>query len=175
MIEEYDREVSARRHPLLPGGSCTPTVVRGGVKENAVPDYCELSVDRRLLPGETSEGELEALRARLERIKQADPEFDFELSAAPYPFEPAEIDPGSRFAEQVLDVVEEVTGERSEIYGTPFGSDVRNLVNDAGIEAITFGAGNVAECHCPDERIAIAQVRDAALVTAKVAGDRLLS
>jgi succinyl-diaminopimelate desuccinylase len=46
---------------------------------------------------------------------------------------------------------------------------VRNLINDAGMEAITFGPGNVAECHCADERVSIDQLADAALVTAQVA------
>ena len=174
VVETYEHEIKKRAHPLLPSGSCTPTVLRAGVKENAVADYCDLSVDRRLLPGETVDGEMNELKGRLERIKDSDPDFDFEISVLPYPFEPAEIDPSSEFAGQVLDAVEEVTGHRTEIYGTPYGSDVRNLVNDAGIEAITFGPGDVAECHCPNERVSVRQVRDAALVTAKIAADLLL-
>ncbi len=174
VVEAYEHEVKKRTHPLLPSGSCTPTVLRAGVKENAVADYCELSVDRRLLPGETVDGEMMELEARLARIKDFDPDFDFEISVVPYPFEPAEIDPSSKFAGRVLDAVEKVTGSRTEIYGTPYGSDVRNLINDGGIEAITFGPGDVAECHCPNERVSIHQVRDAARVTAKVAADLLL-
>ncbi len=175
VVEAYEHEVKKRKHPLLPSGSCTPTVLRAGVKENAVADYCELSVDRRLLPGETVDGEMMELQARLARIKHSDPDFDFEISVVPYPFEPAEIDPSSDFAGRVLGAVEEVTGSRTEICGTPYSSDVRNLVNDAGIEAITFGPGDAAECHCPDERVSIQQVRDAARVTAKVAADLLLN
>jgi succinyl-diaminopimelate desuccinylase len=174
VIEAYDREIKDRTHPLLPSGSCTPTVVRAGVKHNAVADYCDISVDRRLLPGETVSGELEEIRSRLERIKMDDPAFEFELSIVPHPFEPAEIDSGSAFAKQVLGTVEAVTGKATEIWGTPYGSDVRNLVNDAGIEAITFGPGDVTECHCPNERVSITQLRDAARVTAKVAIDLLL-
>ena len=48
------------------------------------------------------------------------------------------------------------------MYGTPYASDVRNLVNDAGIEAVTFGAGDIAWTHCVDERIAIAELETAA-------------
>jgi succinyl-diaminopimelate desuccinylase len=173
-VEEYERDVQKRTHPLLPGGTCTPTVIRAGIKENAVPDYCDVTLDRRLLPGETVEGELEELRSRLERIKDAEPSFEFELTTLPFAFEPAEIDPSSKFARQVLQAVQAVTGESPPITGTPYGSDVRNLVNDAGIEAVTFGPGNVAECHCVDERVALSQVRDAALVTAKVAAELLL-
>jgi succinyl-diaminopimelate desuccinylase len=172
VLRAYEDDIKKRHHTLLGSGICTPTVVRGGVKENAVADYCDLSLDRRLIPGETAEGELEEIRARLSELRERDPDFDFELSYSSY-FAPAEIDQGSAFAKQVLATVEEVTGAPTEIYGTPFGSDVRNLVNDAGIEAVTFGAGNVAECHCPNERLSLDQLRSAALVTAKVAADLL--
>ena len=37
-LDDYDDECARRQHPLLPGGSCTPTVLQRGVKENAVAD-----------------------------------------------------------------------------------------------------------------------------------------
>ena len=174
-LAAYDAEIKQRSHPLLPGASCTPTVVRGGVKENAVADYCELLLDRRLLPGETVDGELVAMSDRLEQLKGDDPDFDFEIAPFEYAFAPAEIPADSPFAARVVEAAERVTGERPEIFGTPYASDVRTLVNDAGIEAVTFGPGDVAECHCADERVSIQQVRDAARVTAKVAADLLLN
>lgn len=169
MIEAYDSEVRAKPHALLPGGSCTPTVVRAGVKENAVADYCDLLLDRRLLPGETIAGELAELQRRADAIKRSDPDFECDVSSFEYGFEPAEIDADSRFAALVADVVGDVTGSRAEIYGTPYASDVRNLVNDAGMEAITFGPGNVAECHCANERVSVRELRLAAEVLARVA------
>lgn len=173
-IQEYEAEIATREHALCPGGSCTPTIIRSGVKENAVPDYTEVTVDRRLIPGETVDGELRALEARLANIRADNPDFDFEIRRWERAFEPAEIDQGSAFARQVADTVADVTGAPCEIYGTPYSSDVRNLVNDAGIEAITFGAGNVAECHCANERLSVEQLRHAAVATARVARDLLL-
>jgi succinyl-diaminopimelate desuccinylase len=172
-VEEYDRELRQRPHALLPAASCTPTVIRAGVKENAVPDYCDVSFDRRLLPGETVDGALDELRSRFERIRSTDPEFDFELSRAKYAFAPAEISTDSAFARQVAATAHEVTGAPPEIVGTAYSSDVHNLVNDAGMEAITFGPGNVAECHCANERVAVDQLTGAAAVIARVATDLL--
>jgi succinyl-diaminopimelate desuccinylase len=174
-VEEYEREIKKRSHPLLPPGSCTPTVIRSGVKDNAVPDFCDVSFDRRLIPGETIDGELAELRARLERIRDGDPDFEFELTRARYAFSPAEISPESAFARRVAEAAQEVTGAEApgEIIGTTYASDVRNLVNDAGMEAITFGPGNVAECHCANERVALDQLSNAALVVARVASDVL--
>jgi succinyl-diaminopimelate desuccinylase len=173
-IKEYEADVTTRQHSLCPGGSCTPTVVSGGVKENAVSDYVDVTVDRRLIPGETVDGELEDMRGRLQAVQAADPEFDFEVRLWDKYFEPAEIAEDSPFARQMAGIVERVTGTECEIYGTPYSSDVRNLVNDAGMEAITFGAGNVAECHCANERISVDQVRAAAIATATIARELLL-
>jgi succinyl-diaminopimelate desuccinylase len=164
-LEAYDADVRAKEHPLLPGGSCTPTVLHAGVKENAVADSCELLLDRRLLPGETVEGELAEIQARLARI----PDLRAEVSVIGLPFAPAEIDHDSAFAAEVARTVAETTGRDGAVIGTPFASDVRNLVNDAGIEAITLGPGNVAECHCVDERVSIAELTDAARAIAAVA------
>ncbi|MEA2320916.1 MAG: succinyl-diaminopimelate desuccinylase [Solirubrobacteraceae bacterium] len=173
-IETYDRDVRAKPHPLLPGGSCTPTVVRAGVKENAVADHCDLLLDRRLLPGETIDGELEELRARIAQASRGVEGFEAEVTRFELGFEPAEIDHDSAFAKSVAATVGEVTGQAAEIYGTPYASDVRNLVNDAGMEAITFGPGNVAECHCANERVSLQQLRQASEVLAKVAQDLIL-
>jgi succinyl-diaminopimelate desuccinylase len=173
-VEAYDHDVRAKAHPLLPGGSCTPTVLRAGVKENAVADICELFVDRRLIPGETVARELAELRARVARLRAGDDEFECDVDVVGFPFEAAEIAADSPFAAEVARTVGEVTQREGVVVGTPFASDVRNLVNDAGIEAITFGPGNVAECHCADERVAVDQLVDTAAVIAAVARKQLM-
>jgi succinyl-diaminopimelate desuccinylase len=174
VVQDYDREAAVMEHPLLPGGSCEPTVVRAGVKENTIPEVCELYVDRRLLPGESVETELAALDGRLEICRGGEVTVKVSMSDTSHPFEPAEIPATSQFAADVAAAAERVTGQRRELCGTPYSSDVRNLINDAGIEAVTFGPGNVAECHCADERVAIDQLRDAARVIAEVARTLLL-
>jgi succinyl-diaminopimelate desuccinylase len=169
VLERYDADIRSRPHPLLPGGSCTPTITRGGVKENAVPDSVEMFLDRRLLPGETVEAELADLRARLSRI----PELDFTIDVVGLPFEAAEIAQDSGWAQRVSAAVGTLTDRSPVIMGTPYASDVRNLVNDGGIEAVTFGPGNVAECHCVDERVAVSELHDAAAVIAQLSREML--
>jgi succinyl-diaminopimelate desuccinylase len=167
-IEAYDRELSAQPHPFLPGGSITPTVVHGGVKENAVGDSCELILDRRLLPSEDAQLELDAIRKRLDPIRADDPQFEYELSHVVPPLDGAEIDKDATLVGIVKRVSESILGSEPVVNGSPYGSDVRNLVVDAGIEALTFGPGNILETHCVDERVELRQVRDAALVIAGV-------
>ena len=74
----------------------------------------------------------------------------------------------------MLTAVSEVTGEPSEVWGAPFSSDVRNLVNDAAMIAVTFGPGDTRFCHCPDERVPIAELEQASVTIAKVVTDLLV-
>ena len=173
-LEKYRDDLETRSHPLLSHGSCTPTVVSGGVTPNAVPDSIDLWVDRRLIPGETVESELQEVTSRVMSARPADSEIEVEVSVAYNRFEPAEISEDSPLIDQLVRSVGRVTGSPGEVYGAPFSSDVRNLVNDAGIEAVNFGPGNVAECHCADERVELDQLAIAANVLADAAAELLI-
>ncbi len=168
-LEQYKTDLEKRNHPLLSHGSCTPTVIQGGVVPNAVPDTIDLYVDRRLIPGETVDGELQDVTQRILAARPADSKVEVEVSVAYNRFEPAEISPDSPLIHHLVNSVETVTGTPGDVYGAPFSSDVRNLVNDAGIDAVNFGPGNVEECHCPNERVEIKQLENCARVIADVA------
>ena len=174
-LESYRHDLTQRRHPLLGSGSCTPTVVSGGVTPNAVSDSVDLYVDRRLVPGETVEREVQQVTQRILAARPEDSEVGVEVTVAYNRFEPAEIPVGSSLVRRMVHSVERVTGRPGEVYGAPFSSDVRNLVNDAGIEAVNFGPGNVAECHCANERVEVRQLEGAAKVIADLATDLLMS
>ena len=173
-LEDYKIDLEKQKHPLLKHGSCTPTVVKGGVIPNAVSDTMELWVDRRLIPGETVDGELKKLTERIMAARPADSKVEVEVDVAYNRFDPAEISPDAPLVQQLVSSVETVTGTPGEVYGAPFSSDVRNLVNDAGIDAVNFGPGNVVECHCPNERVKIEQLENCARVIVDVAENMLM-
>ena len=158
-LRRYSEEITSRTHPLLGHPICTVTMVEAGAEHNAIPDGCELTIDRRMIPGETNEGVEEELRKLVTDAIAAHNGISAELEPIHYPFEAAEIPAESTFIETVGRTVSEVTGSPAAIIGTPYGSDVRNLVNDAKMEAITFGAGDISLCHCPDERQSLQQLR----------------
>ena len=174
-LEGYRADLEQRRHHLLGSGSCTPTVVQSGVTPNAVSDSVELFVDRRLVPGETIEHEVQQVTERILAARPPGSEVGVEVTVAYNRFEPAEIAVGSPLVQRLVRSVENVTGTPGEVYGAPFSSDVRNLVNDAGIEAVNFGPGNVAECHCADERVEVRQLESAARIIADLANDLLMT
>ncbi|MFN8161750.1 MAG: M20 family metallopeptidase [Solirubrobacterales bacterium] len=173
-LAAYDAELQKRSHPLLGHPICTVTMVSAGAEHNAVPDTCEVTVDRRLIPGETREMVHGELRGLVAAAVNGAAGVKASVEEIHHPFEPAEVPSESPFIDTVDRAVRQVTGEPGRIIGTPYGSDVRNLVNDAGMEAITFGAGNVSMCHCADERQSVESLRQATIVMALVAADLLI-
>jgi succinyl-diaminopimelate desuccinylase len=161
----YEQTIQQRPpHPLFPPSTCTPTMARAGVQQNAVPDSCELVVDRRLRPGETPEqvhGELERVVAHALGDQQA---ITAVVEPWHHPFAASEIAPDAQLVQVLARTVTEATGKPARLVGTPYGSDVRNLINDAGIEAVTFGPGDVALAHAPNEHLPVAELEQAAMV-----------
>ena len=168
-LRRYSEVLTSRTHPLLGHPICTVTMVEAGAEHNAIPDDCELTIDRRMIPGESNEEVEEEIRKLVAEAVAGHDGISAELVPIHHPFEAAEIATESPFIESVDRAVSEVTGEPAAIFGTPYGSDVRNLVNDAKMEAITFGAGDMTLCHCPDERQSLEQLRQASTVMAMVA------
>ena len=154
----------ARRHNLTLSsdrGSWTVTNVHSGVFASAIPDRCDVLIDRRLLPNESVAASEKRCR---ELVAAAIPsaQWTVEIDEGEGIYEPAEVSPQAEVVRRLQAAIAATTGGIGPVYGTPYASDVRNLVNDAGIEAVTFGAGDIAWTHCVDERIAITELETAA-------------
>jgi succinyl-diaminopimelate desuccinylase len=173
-IRAEDADARARPHPLLDGGTCTATMVDAGTKENVVPERCTVVVDRRLLPGETPESALATLDARVREALGAADGLSVETEVVGYAFAPAEVAADDDVVTALQAAATSVTGRALPLWGTPYSSDVRNLVNDAGIRAVTFGPGSIDLAHAPDESVPLDEVHTAAQVLAAFAAQQLL-
>lgn len=167
-LDGYRREIAERGHPVLGAGSCTVTMVHAGEQANVVPASCELVLDRRLVPGEDGEQELGRLRAALAGLPVA-------VELLERGFAPSETRPDSPFAALVREHAAAVTGEDRPFWGTPYASDVRNLINDAGIDAVTFGPGEIDLAHAVDEHVELDELAAAAQVIERVADSVLFA
>ena len=49
------------------------TTIKGGDKIQLVPDYCEMTLDRRIIPEETVEEVKDEILAKLEQLKEKKP------------------------------------------------------------------------------------------------------
>jgi succinyl-diaminopimelate desuccinylase len=165
-LARYASSLQSQTHPLLGSPTCSVTRLHAGAQHNALPDYADITVDRRLLPGEAVETVQRELDRLIDDAGCRRDGYTSTIEVIHHPFAPAETSADTPFVELMQRTRERVVGERGPITGTTFGSDVRNLIHDAGMEAVTFGAGDPANCHCVDEHLPISDLRQAALTLA---------
>ena len=67
-LHGYHRDLSQRRHPMVGFPTCNIGVIRGGSADNAVPDSCELKLDRRMIPREDPAAVQHELQAVLDSV-----------------------------------------------------------------------------------------------------------
>ena len=158
-VEEYaDRLRAAPPDPLLGPPTLSVGRVTGGVSPNTVPDFCRIDVDRRLIPGENPAATVADLSAFL----RAYPGIDFPFAAsepklACPPLSPAN---SGELVQRLGTAIDAVVG-RHEVHAVPYGTDASTLAQ-AGIPAVVFGPGDIAQAHTKDEWIDLSQLEPAA-------------
>jgi acetylornithine deacetylase len=157
VIEQFaDQLMSSLAHPRLGPPTLSVGRIEGGVSVNTVPDGCIVEIDRRLLPGEDPQaawGEFrDHLAARspvpvvVEPVWMACPAL--ETRAAP------------EWRERFGRAINAVEGKH-KVLAVPFGTDASSI-SEAGIPAVVFGPGDIAQAHTKDEWIELDQIDRAA-------------
>lgn len=142
---EYAELLRGRRHPLLGHPTINVGTIRGGNQPNIVPDRCTISVDRRMLPGETEAGVKKEMLAFLRHHGVRASLVD--LKGVPAPA--LETDPGLPWVTAFL----RATG-RKETRGVHYFCDAAILAA-GGIPCVVFGPGDIAQAHTAREWISI--------------------
>jgi acetylornithine deacetylase len=144
--------------PILGLPSLSVGRIEGGQSVNVVPDWCEIEVDRRVIPGEEAVACLEDARAILHARLGRESGIEFE---APWVNLPALAPQASAWIEPLARAIETATGRRPGVMGVPFGTDAGPL-SAGGTPCVVFGPGDIAQAHTKDEWISLEQVRLAA-------------
>lgn len=160
-FEDYNRELLHRPpHPLCGHGRFTPGVIRGGVQVNMVPDFCELEVDRRTLPGETKEGVYEEFRSRIEKVKQSFPDLVYEITEPTWLIAPNDISEEEPVVGALRRAHREVNGHDPGVQAFPAGSDAPYM----GFPTVVCGPGSIAQAHTTCEFVSLKEVAGAARI-----------
>lgn len=168
VISRLDASPSSS-HRLLGSPTWTPTMVHGGVIPSMVPGTCQVHVDRRMVPGEKVEELVATMREALVGVVD---DAVVEIAEEEGVYLPAEVQEDSIAVAHMRSALE-ICGEEIQVFGTPYSSDVRHLINQSGIEAVTFGPGRASEMHARDEFIEIDHLARAARVVATFVGSVL--
>lgn len=153
-------------HPLLAHPSFHAGTIRGGSAPSVYPDRCHLVLERRTLPGEDSTAILEEFQEALDHLRASCPEVDGRLEAGL--FRPGtEVPTDSALVRTLLGAVE-MEGVQPRVEGMTAWVDAAFL-NEAGVPAVCFGPGSIAQAHGAQEWVPVAEVEVGARVLVRFA------
>ena len=168
VLEKYAGALAASTaDPILGPPTLSVGRIEGGQSVNVVPDWCEIEVDRRLIPGEDADSAVNSVRALVEGISEK-PEH-IELSQ-PWVLMPPLAPQATRWIEPLASAIAKATSHKPRVLGVPFGTDAGPL-SEKGTPCVVFGPGDIAQAHTKDEWIDLEQVRLAAAAYFQIAVD----
>lgn len=157
-LEKLSEKLAMRTHEILPPPTLAPTVIRGGLKDNIVPDLITIQVDRRMLPGETLESCQREIEEVLDQVKEEKAGFDY--SIRPYVcLNAGYVAADSEIVKICNQVYEKAVGKKAENTYFTGGND-QNFLVDAGVPTLVFGPGSLDQAHTVDEYVSIKEMEE---------------
>ncbi|MEZ6142830.1 MAG: M20 family metallopeptidase [Zavarzinella sp.] len=152
LLQEHAQHLqSSPPHPLLGPPSLSVGKIEGGVSVNTVPDRCLIEIDRRMLPGEKAAEIHENLMKLIAQSGVPDVSVTTTLTC------PAlQPDLSQLLTQQLGASINAVVGHH-QVLAVPYGTDASTLA-EAGIPAVVFGPGDIAQAHTKDEWIELQQI-----------------
>lgn len=169
-IDEYRDDLHSRTTdaPVTPPDSrnadISATMLDAGYSENVIPDRCQATFYRVLVPGETVESARNEIDDLIDATESATGHtFDYdEIMFA----EPARVPRDCRVGETYAANIEAFYDDPDYVV-SPGSDDQRFIVNDAGIEeCIVYGPGLLDQAHVVDEYVPVEEILTATKVMA---------
>lgn len=140
-------------HELLAPPSMNLGTIRGGVKTNVVPDWCEATVDLRTVPGQDHEAIIREVRDLAAELESTTPDLRLEVHTGNN-MPPIETPLGHPLIRHAAHAVGEVVGREARVRGATYYTDGGMWV-DAKIPMVIFGPGDDKLAHQPNERVPV--------------------
>ncbi|MFH0850057.1 MAG: M20/M25/M40 family metallo-hydrolase [Candidatus Bathyarchaeota archaeon] len=143
-------------HPWIGHPMQSVNIIQGGTVTNQVPAECTITVDRRLVIGETADDVVASVKADLDGAGEGDPDWSWEILAPKddkgnWVYTPANYTPpDTPLGEAFMKAVPAALGAEPELYVEWAGSTDGRLYRQAGIQTIGFGPIGFG-AHGPDE------------------------
>jgi acetylornithine deacetylase len=168
-LDKLENEIlSQRQHPLLGRGSVHASLIRGGTELSVYPAFCELELERRILPGETLETSRQEISDIMAKLTSADSDFRGRFETW---FErvPLEVDPEEAIVKSISRSFEKINQKSPQYQGISFWTDAAILA-DAGIPTVIFGPKGKG-LHSAEEYVELDSVVNTAAIIAQTIVD----
>ena len=159
-LQDYADDVSKRAPDAICGSpSFSVGMIRGGDNACSVPDFCEIDVDRRTIPGETSAVVMKELHSAMASAKTNALELEYEIGTPFLDLPPLDTQADALVTKSVVSACKAVIGH-VDVSSFPGSTDAPNF----GCPTVICGPGNLAQCHSLNEYVALDQIEDAARI-----------
>jgi acetylornithine deacetylase/succinyl-diaminopimelate desuccinylase family protein len=149
-------KLKKKRDAVLGSGTINVGVIKGGTKVNVVPDYCEVEVDRRMIPGETVQVAVKQLKSILKKLG-----LRAEIITKNNRL-PMKIDKN-------LEIIKILNGiGKFKPTGSSGYTEIELYYRDAGVPCVTIGPGISNQAHVANEFIPIKNLQKATKIYEKV-------
>ncbi|HEX9310470.1 MAG TPA: ArgE/DapE family deacylase [Gemmatimonadaceae bacterium] len=169
LLAELDRVEQRREsgpfHPLLGRGSLHASKIQGGVGMSTYPERCNLSVERRTLPGESASTAVDEIMQACGAVRARHPQFDARVTLSTAQL-PSDVPLDSPIVRRVRGALEQ-EAVPIRIEGFSAWTDAA-LLNEAGIPTICFGPGDIALAHAAEEFVPVEEIEIATRVLTRV-------
>jgi len=166
-IDRIDTELlPTRGHSLLGRPSVHASLIEGGTGMSTYPDRCTLRLERRTIPGESTEQVRSEIEEACERAARGKPNFRADVTAT-FSQAPSDVAVDAPVVVTLSNALR-ACNEDVRIQGMSAWTDAA-LLNAAGIPAICFGPGDITLAHAAEEYVSIAEIERATVVLAQLA------
>lgn len=155
-LRDLNADLRKRPVPLTGSPSLTMSLIEGGSDICTVPARCVLSIDRRLVPGESPGGALKEVEGILQRLRTSKPAINVRSILPAREDFPVSGAANTRLAEVTQRACQQFAGT-GEPRGVPYGTDASEL-SAAGIPCVIIGPGSIEQAHTVDEFVDITQL-----------------
>jgi acetylornithine deacetylase/succinyl-diaminopimelate desuccinylase-like protein len=139
----------------IPASALTVTTLRAGTVVNSVPDKAELTIDRRLVPGESPDAVFGAIERAVAAV--ADQHADFTIAAeVTKSWPPCLVDEDSPLARAASAATESVGGDAT--FGFDEACNDASFLSAAGVPTVIWGPGDPELAHTSQEHVALADL-----------------
>jgi len=157
-FQAYANTLSTRDpDPLCGKPTFSIGAIKGGEGASSVPDFCEIEVDRRTVPGETYDSVSAELKDVLEQVAATTPDFNYEISPPSLNCPPLKTDMSSPLVLAISSAVKKISGQDAKYMTFPGSTDAPNF----GCPTVICGAGDLAQCHSVNEYVPISEIKSA--------------
>jgi len=168
-LDEFEHGTLVKHeHPLLGRGSLHASTIEGGAGWTSYPEHCTLRVERRTLPGDTTELVLGEMQAAVERVRRRVPGLSVEVSLSGTQ-NPSDVPVDAPVVRAIAGSLTSMS-EPVRIEGMSAWTDAA-LLNEAGIPAVCFGPGDISIAHSAEEWVPVDEIVRATAVLEHLIGN----